>query len=113
MYPEGESMKDYTNKEKNKKSKKKIIASLDLVIIVIVALYAVTVWNNINYSVNQLQEIALERIPGEIEDVKRELEIEDAAIEYTFYIRDNENMIREITVSTKSGGITYMESSKE
>lgn len=92
----------------NNKIKKVIIGLVVLVIAGGAGLYFVA-QSNVNYSQAELQEIALQQIPGEVTDVKTELEIEDLAIEYNFYIRDEENIMREITVSTKTGAITHIE----
>lgn len=74
-------------------------------------------WNNLscvcinfnNYSEKQLEEIAIKKIPGKVINIKKELEFEDALFEYTFYIKDKENMMQEITLSSKSGAITDIE----
>lgn len=92
------------------KNKKKIILIIVLIIIIAgVGLFALA-QSNVNYTENQLEEIALGQIPGEVVDVKTEFELEDLAFEYNFYIRDEDNIMREITVSTKTGAITYIES---
>lgn len=87
----------------------RIIPIVVVSLIIIVGVLIVLVQSNRNYTQEELQVIALNEIPGEIIDVKMELEIEDLAIEYNFYVRDDNNRQREITVSTKTGAITYIE----
>lgn len=99
---------------KNNKGKivKVIIIIVGLVIIgsgiVIGGMYSFAK-SNINYTQNQLEEIAVKKIPGEVVDIKRNLEFEDAEFEYTFYIKDKENMLHEISLSSKNGAITDIE----
>ena len=68
--------------------------------------------SNINYTEKQLKEVAIKAIPGQLINVKKELEFEDAVFEYTFQIKDSENIMQEITVSSKSGAIIEMELNK-
>ena len=92
------------NSAGNKKKVKGIILIIFIVIIVVgVGVYLLG-QSNINYTEEQLEEVALGQIPGQVVDRKTEFEIEDLASEYNFYI-----IMREITVSTKTGAITYIE----
>lgn len=111
-------MKDVLNNiiEKIKDNKKKIrkIILITVAIVIIGSGIAVgTIYgyarSNINYSEKQLEEIAIKKIPGEVMNIKRELEFEDATFEYTFYIKDKENILQEITLSSKFGVITDIE----
>lgn len=111
-------MKDILNKsiemiKNNKKKISKIIIITAGVVIIgsgigVGALYSYAK-SNINYSEKQLEEIAIKKIPGKVINIKKELEFEDALFEYTFYIKDKENMMQEITLSSKSGAITDIE----
>ena len=97
------------NSAGNKKKVKGIILIIFIVIIVVgVGVYLLG-QSNINYTEEQLEEVALGQIPGQVVDRKTEFEIEDLAFEYNFYIRDENNIMREITVSTKTGASTYIE----
>lgn len=111
-------MKDILNKtlEGIKNNRKKITKIISIVVGMVIigsGIIAGTIYSygksNINYSQKQLEEIAIKKIPGEIVNVKKELDFEDATFEYTFQIKDKENMLQEITVSSKSGAITDIE----
>lgn len=65
--------------------------------------------SNVKYTQKQAEEIALNKIPGEIIKAHKEIDFEDATLEYEFEIKDKENMLKKITVSSKSGAITDME----
>ena len=65
--------------------------------------------SNINYSEKELEKIAIEKLPGQVVKIKKELELEDASFEYTFFIKDKDNMLQEITLSPVSGAITDMD----
>ncbi|OLS01661.1 hypothetical protein TICRE_24850 [Tissierella creatinophila DSM 6911] len=111
-------MKDILNKtietiKNNKKKIKKVTLIAVAIVIIGSGIVAGTIYSyarsNINYSEKQLEEIAIKKIPGEVINVKKELEFEDATFEYTFQIKDKENILQEITVSSKSGAITDIE----
>lgn len=111
-------MKDILNKtietiKNNKKKISKIILIIVSIAIIGGGIAVGTIYSyaksNINYSEKQLEEIAIKKIPGEVINVKKELEFEDATFEYTFQIKDKENVLQEITVSSKSGAITDIE----
>lgn len=111
-------MKEVLNKilEGIKENKKKITKIISIVVGVVIigsGILGGTVYSyaksNINYSEKQLEEIAIKKIPGQIIGVKKELDFEEATFEYTFQIKDEENMLQEITISSKSGVITDIE----
>lgn len=99
--------------QKLKDNKKKIIKRLSILTIVGIigaGALGVSVFtyakSKINYNENQLKEIALNKIPGEVIKVKKEFNEDDFTFEYEFKIKDKENILREITVNTNSGAIT-------
>ncbi len=111
-------MKDFLIKIKekiinNKEKIKKVILIATGIAVIVSGLVVGGIYSyansNMNYSQNQLQEIAIKRILGEVVNIKRELEFEDAEFEYTFYIKDKENMLHEISLSSKHGAITDIE----
>lgn len=111
-------MKEVLNKilEGIKENKKKITKIISIVVGVVIigsGILGGTVYSyaksNINYSEKQLEEIAIKKIPGQIIGVKKELDFEEATFEYTFQIKDEENILQEITISSKSGAITDIE----
>lgn len=61
--------------------------------------------NNINYTVEEAQDIALKAISGEVLKVKKNLEIENLSFEYEFKIKDSKNILKEVTVDSKLGVI--------
>ncbi|WP_085558869.1 PepSY domain-containing protein [Carnobacterium iners] len=88
-----------------KKTRNILIIIVGIAIILGVGAYSFAT-ANINYNKEQSQEIALQRIPGEVTDIETEFEIEDITLEYTFLIIDEENVMQEVTVNSKSGAIT-------
>lgn len=111
-------MKDILNNiietiKNNKKKIGKIVSIVAAVAIIGSGIGSGAVYSyaksNINYNEKQLEKIAIKKIPGEVVNVKKELEFEDATFEYTFQIKDKEDMLQEITLSSKSGAITDME----
>lgn len=90
----------------SKKIKMKCIILL-IAIIIIIAIYGICylmyVKYNINYTESQAENIALNFIDGAI--LRREKEVDDGILEYEFNIMDKNNVVREVTVSSKTGGI--------
>lgn len=87
---------------------KVIIISFVTIIIIIGGLTAFAyskAQSNINYSQDQLQEIALGKVPGEVVGVDKELDFKHAAFEYEFKIKDKENMLQEVKLDSKYGVI--------
>lgn len=108
-------MKDILNKiietvKSNKQKIKKTIIIIFSIAIIGSGIAAGSLYtyakSNTNYSENQMKEIAIKKIPGEVINIKKEFEIEDATFEYTFFIKNKENILQEITISSKSGAIT-------
>ena len=94
------------NSAGNKKKVKGIILIIFIVIIVVgVGVYLLG-QSNINYTEEQLEEVALGQIPGQVVDRKTEFEIEDLAFEYNFYIRDENNIMRNVLLARTSMIIT-------
>ncbi len=62
--------------------------------------------SNINYSVEEAREIALQTVKGDIVSVKKNLEVETLSFEYEFKIKDSNNILREVTVDSNLGAIT-------
>lgn len=111
-------MKDTSNKiiETIKDNKKKIKKTIIIVFSIAIIGGGITagsiysyINSNENYTENQMKEIALKKIPGQVIDTKKELELEDGAFEYTFFIKDKENILQEITISSKSGVISDLD----
>lgn len=102
-----------------KKTKKKIIKIILIVVAIVFigsGIIGGTIYSyaksNTNYNEKQLEEIAIKKIPGEVIKVEKELDFEEATFEYTFKIKDKEDMLQEITISSKSGAITDIETNE-
>jgi len=103
-------------KEKKNKLKKKIIkvgsifsvAIIGLCIVGGIALYNI-VKSNINYTVEQAKDIALEQVPGQVVSVRKDLDLERFTLEYDVRIKDKNNIIREVTVDSKFGAVSDFE----
>lgn len=96
-----------------KKNKKRIIRGTLIFGVVVIGLGVtgtMVLYNraksNINYTEEQAKEIALKLIPGEIVRIDRDLELEDLTFEYDIKIKDENNMLREVTVDAGLGIIT-------
>ena len=61
--------------------------------------------DNIKYTQEELQQIALEKVPGKVIKVEKELDLEEAIYEYEFSIKDKENMLRTVKLDSKNGVI--------
>jgi len=106
-------------KEFCKNYKKRIIRTLILFIIIIVAFTGTITGviyskakNNIKYTQDKLQQIALEKVPGEVIKVEKELNFEEAVYEYEFKIKDKENMLQTVKLDSQSGGIICINNEK-
>ena len=100
-------------KELLNKNKKVLVRSILAVVIggcvlgVAVGIFIYTkAKNNINYSIEEAQNIALQTISGEVIQVKKKLEVDTLSYEYEFKIKDSRNMLVEVTVDSKLGVIT-------
>lgn len=107
-------MKNYTEKIKRiiNKNKKKLIVRTSVFIVVGLGLGiagTTFVYNraksNINYTLEQAQSIALEAVNGEVVKVNKKVELEDCSFEYEFKIKDENNILREVTVDSRLGVI--------
>lgn len=67
-----------------------------------------TVKDSEKYTLDQAKAIALEQVKGTV--IKSEREIEDLHVEYEFKIKDEENMIQEVTVDGETGAILEINS---
>ena len=104
-------------KSKLMENKKRIIGSLIAVVIlgaVIVGGYVGMGYyyanKNDNYSEAQIKEIAVGHIEGEVVDVQKEFDLEDDQLsrseyEYDVEIKTPENLLRTITVKSRTGTI--------
>ena len=99
-------------KEFYKSYKKRIIKiSVGGILIIIFIIGTVTgviyskAKGNIKYTQEQLQQIALGKVPGEVIDTEKELNFEEAVYEYEFKIKDKENMLQIVKLDSKDGVI--------
>nr|WP_253197460.1 PepSY domain-containing protein [Clostridium algidicarnis] len=68
---------------------------------------------NLKYSQEDLQKIALVKVPGEVIKVEKELNIEEAVYEYKFKIKDKENMLQIVKLDSESGAILKVHNQKD
>jgi len=101
-----------SGKEFLKKHKKKIIISISICVVLIIALagaaYGVAYSKanaNIKYSQEEMEKIALAKVPGEVVDTEKELNCREGVYEYEFKIKDKDNLLKEITINSKYGTI--------
>ncbi|WP_238882622.1 PepSY domain-containing protein [Clostridium sp. YIM B02551] len=87
----------------------KIISSSIAAVIIVGGTAAGVVYSkakgNLKYTQEQLQKIALGKIPGEVVKVEKELNFEEAVYEYEFSIKDKENMLQKVKLDSQSGAI--------
>lgn len=99
-------------RETIKRDKKKIIRKISILIASVaiigvagvIAVYSIAK-SNINYTVDEAKEIALQAVAGEVLGVKKELELDSFSFEYEFKIKNSNNMIIDVTVDSKLGAI--------
>ncbi|OPF50612.1 hypothetical protein BH721_07875 [Clostridium baratii] len=60
------------------------------------------------YTIEQAKEVALKAVSGTV--VKSEKDYDDLHVEYEFKIKDDKNMLHEVTVDGESGAILEIES---
>jgi uncharacterized membrane protein YkoI len=65
--------------------------------------------SNTKYSQDKLKEIALNKIPGEIVGVKKDIDEDNMSLTYEFKIKDKNNMLQEIELDSKTGAIIDIE----
>lgn len=61
--------------------------------------------SNIRYSQEQLQQIALGKIPGKVVNVKKEINFKSQSFQYEFKIKDKDNMLQQIKLDSQYGVI--------
>ena len=101
-----------TAREIIKRNKKKIVKRISILLVLGVAVCgigAITVYSiaksNINYTLDEAKEIALQTVEGEVLGVKKKLELDMLGFEYEFKIKDSNNMLIEVTVDSNLGAI--------
>lgn len=96
-------------KDIKKKIKKLIIIAL-VTLITVGGAASIFLYNaikgNVNYTLEAAKEIALGQVPGEVISVERDIEVEDLSFEYEVKIKDQNNMLREVSVDALHGMIT-------
>lgn len=100
------------------KYKKKIIACIGVGVLAVAVISGVVFGivyskasSSIKYSQDQLQEVALQRVPGEVVDVKKDLNFRNQSFVYEFKIKDKDNTLKEVKVDSKYG--TFIDFNKE
>ncbi|MBS4958778.1 MAG: PepSY domain-containing protein [Clostridium sp.] len=99
-------------RETIKKNKKKLIRKISILISSVaiigvagvIAVYSIAK-SNINYTLDEAKEIALQTVEGEVLGVKKKLELDMLGFEYEFKIKDSNNMLIEVTVDSNLGAI--------
>ncbi|MBD7916189.1 hypothetical protein H9660_13645 [Clostridium sp. Sa3CUN1] len=98
------------------KNKKTIIKSISIICVsgfMLVTLSGLFIYStakkNINYTIEEAKEIALKSVNGDILKVNKKLEVESLSFEYEFKIKDNNNILREVTVDSNLGVITDLD----
>ncbi|MCC3866636.1 PepSY domain-containing protein [Terrisporobacter mayombei] len=99
---------DFDKKAVIKKAKKVIIITLSCLIILGGAGAYVGysyIKSNIHYTESQCENIALEKVPGKIIKVKKDIDKESLSLAYDFEIKGNDNVLNKVEVDSKSGAI--------
>lgn len=103
-------------KEIINKNKKKLIVGTSVFVVSVVMLgtaAGIFVYSkaksNINYTVEEAKEIALQAVEGNVVKTNKSLEIENLSFEYEFKIKDSNNILREVTVDSNLGVITDLD----
>lgn len=68
--------------------------------------------SSIKYSQEQMQEIALQKVPGEVVDVEKDLNFRNASFIYEFKIKDSNNILKEVKVDSKYGTLVNFNNKK-
>ncbi len=103
-------------RETIKRNKKKLIRKISILIASVaiigvasvIAVYSIAK-SNINYTVDEAKEIALQAVEGEVLGVKKILELDTLGFEYEFKIKDSNNILMEVTVDSSLGAITDLD----
>ena len=95
------------------KNKKKLIITTSICVFSVVGLGlagATLTYNkaksNINYTTEQVKEIALGAVKGDVVGIRKKIELDTCSFEYEVKIKDENNILREVTVDTNLGVIT-------
>ena len=104
-------------RDKIKKNKRKLIKRGSILVAVVAgigiagftAVYSIAK-SNINYTVEEAKEIALQSVQGEVLKVNKKLDLDNFSFEYEFKIKDKNNMLIEATVDSSLGVITDLDS---
>ena len=98
------------------KNKKKIIITTSICAFSVVALGFTGVTlaynkakSNINYTTEQVKEIALGAVKGDVVGIRKKIELDTCSFEYEVKIKDENNILREVTVDTNLGVITEID----
>lgn len=103
-------------KEKLTLYKKKIIITISTIVVIALAatgIFAGTAYkyakDNTNFSEKQAKEIATQHVKGEVASVHKEFELDEkiskAEYQYEIEIKTPDNLLKEVTVSSKTGTI--------
>ena len=103
-------------RETIKRNKKKLIRKISILrasvaiigVASVIAVYSIAK-SNINYTVDEAKEIALQAVEGEVLGVKKKLELDTLGFEYEFKIKNSSNMLMEVTVDSNLGAITDLD----
>lgn len=68
--------------------------------------------SSIKYSQEQMQEVALQKVPGEVVDVEKDLNFRNASFVYEFKIKDSKNTLQEVKVDSKYGTLVNFNKEK-
>ncbi len=93
-------------------NKKKLIRKISILIASVaiigvagvIAVYSIAK-SNINYTVDEAKEIALQAVEGEVLGIKKKIELDTLGFEYEFKIKNSNNMLMEVTVDSNLGAI--------
>lgn len=112
-YKKEEVLREEKKKVKKgfKKYKRILFSIISLIVVsgaVMGGIVLKTVKDSEKYTLDQAKTIALEQVKGTV--IKSEREIEDLHVEYEFKIKDEENMIQEVTVDGETGAILEINS---
>ena len=102
-----ENIKEMISNNRKKLIKKISIFIVSLVIICIVGITTIysIAKSNINYTVDEAKEIALQVVDGEVLRVNKKLELDSLCFEYEFKIKNSNNILMEVTVDSNLGVI--------
>ena len=98
------------------KNKKKIIRRISIFVAAVIILggaISTVIYSkaksNINYTTEQVKEIALGAVKGDVVGIRKKIELDTCSFEYEVKIKDENNILREVTVDTNLGVITEID----